>query len=287
MLYAFFGEAGELLRGPFERQIEAALASGAAGVAVLGLGTEVAKLGREERRAAVDWVLRAVGGRVPVAVTIAEGNVPDMIESAQFAEGAGAAWIILQPPRPPASSADLIRFFGAAADAVRCPVGIQNAPEFLGLGLDADGLKALANAHPNVTVVKAESSAIAVGNLCDRLGDRLVVFNGRAGLELTDNYRAGVHGMIPGVETVDLQVAVERAMRAGEEAEAEAVYRRLLPVIAFIMQGIGHFIAYGKLVAALRLGLPPSGARGPSEPLTERGRAWAARYAAELGPLPS
>jgi hypothetical protein len=53
------------------------------------------------------------------------------------------------------------------------------------------------------------------------------------------------------------------------------------------MQGIGHFIGYGKLIAALRLGLAPSAARTPSDSLSERGRAWAARYTAELGPLPS
>lgn len=287
MLYAFFGEAGELRHEAVTRQIDAAIAAGASGIAVLGLGSEVHKLGLSERRALVDWAIADVRGRVPVAVTIADGNIPDMIESAGSARAAGAAWLILQPPRPPASAAHLIEFFGAVADAVDCPVAIQNAPEFLGLGLAPDDLLTLNRAHPNVTVVKAESTALLVAGIVEKLRGRMRVLNGRAGFELLDNYRAGVDGMIPGTETIDLQVGIERAMRAGDEPRAEELYRKLLPAIAFAMQGLGNFLLYGKLIAAARLGLAPSQNRIPSEVATPTGIAWAKRYAAELGPLPA
>jgi 4-hydroxy-tetrahydrodipicolinate synthase len=287
MLYAFFDAQGRLRRDAFTRQIAAAIASGASGIAVLGLGTEVAKLSRTERRDIIGWVISDVAGRLPVAVTIADGNVPDMIDSARFARDAGASWLILQPPRPPASSADLIAFFGAIAASVDCPIGIQNAPEFLGLGLSPADLLALNAAHPNVTIVKAESSAVTVASVIEALGSKLTVFNGRAGFELTDNFRAGVAGMIPGIETIDLQVGVERAMRAGDEPMAEQLYRKLLPTVGFIMQGPAQFVLYGKLIAAHRLGIVPSTNRLPSDTATAHGAAWAQRYAAELGPLPA
>lgn len=286
MLYAFFDEGGQLRREAFSRQIAAAIASDAGGIAVLGLGTEVAKLGQPERRQVVEWVLGDVAGRLPVAVTIADGNVPDMIESARFARRAGAAWLILQPPRPPASGDDLVRFFGAVADSVDCPIAIQNAPEFLGIGLRPAELLALHDAHPNVSVVKAESSAVSVAKVIEAIGGRMKVFNGRAGLELTDNFRAGVDGMIPGMETIDLQVGVEKAMRAGDEERAEAIYRRMLPAVAFAMQGLAQLLLYGKLIAAYRLGIAPSANRLPSDIATTQGTAWARRFAAELGPLP-
>jgi 4-hydroxy-tetrahydrodipicolinate synthase len=269
------------------RQIEAAIASGASGIAVLGLGTEVQKLGRAERRTLVEWTIADVAGRLPVAVTVADGNVPDMIESARFARDAGAAWLILQPPRPPATGAHLIKFFGAIADSVDCPVGIQNAPEFLGIGLSPADLLALNAAHPNVMVVKAESTALTVATVIGEIGGRMKVFNRRAGFELLDNLRAGVDGMIPGTETVDLQVGIERAMRDGNENLAEELYRKLLPAIAFAMQGLGTFLLYGKLIAAERLGIAPSENRIPSDIATPTGIAWAKRYAAELGPLPA
>lgn len=287
MLYAFFDADGRLRRDAISRQIESSIACGASGIAVLGLGTEVHKLGRDERRSLVEWTIADVAGRVPVVVTIADGNVPDMIESARFARGAGASWLILQPPRPPASGAHLVKFFGAIADAVDCPVGIQNAPEFLGIGLTSADLLALNAAHPNVTVVKAESTALTVAGVVAEIAGRMKVLNGRAGFELLDNLRAGVDGMIPGTETLDLQIGIERAMRAGDEGRAEELYRKLLPAIAFVMQGLSTFLLYGKLIAAERLGIAPSENRIPSDIATPTGLAWAKRYAAELGPLPA
>ena len=287
MLYAFFDEGGGLRRDAFTRQIAAAVASKASGVACLGLATEAHKLGLTERRQVVEWVIEAVAGRLPVAVTIADGNVPDMIASAHHAEQAGAAWLILQPPRPPASGADLVAFFAAVAAATSMPCAIQNAPEFLGLGLSTKELLELNARQPNVTVVKGEATAAAIAEVVQALAGRLTVMNGRAGLELTDNYRAGVVGMIPGIETIDRQVAVEHAIRKGDAARAEAIYAEILPTIAFVMQGLGQFLTYGKHIAALRLGLTPSARRIPADLPTETGIAWAGRLAASLGPLPA
>ena len=118
------------------------------------------KLGRDERRALVEWTLAEVAAGCRVAVTVADGNVPDMIESARFAVAAGASWLI-------AAAAAAAGVSGAASRPLlrrrrrqrRLPVGIQNAPEFLGIGLSPDDLLALNGAHPNVSVVKAESTA--------------------------------------------------------------------------------------------------------------------------------
>jgi 2-keto-3-deoxy-L-arabinonate dehydratase len=285
MLFAFFGADGAVVQGAFAAQINAAIACGVEGVAVLGLGSEVAKLSRPEQRQIVDWVAHDVAGRVPFAVTVADGNVGDMVASAQYAQGKGAAWLILQPPRPPISGPQLVQFFADVAGAVDLPIAIQNAPDFLGVGLTATELMALHDARPNVCVVKAESSAVAVARLIDTVGPRMAVFNGRAGLELTDNYRAGCVGMIPGIETIDLQVAIARAMGQGDEMRAEALYRRLLPSLTFAMQGLPHFLLYGKFIAALRLGLAPCALRNPSDTPTPQGLAWARRLADDLGPL--
>ncbi len=285
MLYAFFGADGALRRDTLTAQVEAAMAVGAAGVAVLGLGTEVAKLSRAEQRQMVDWVAADVGGRVPFAVTVADGNVADMIASADHAKRAGAAWLILQPPRPPISGAQLIRFFADVARAVDLPIAIQNAPEFLGIGLTPQELLALHDLQRNICIVKAESSALSVARMVETVGHKMTVFNGRAGLELTDNYRAGCKGMIPGFDTIDLQVAVEKAMERGDEAQAEALYRRMLPAVTFAMQGLATYLLYGKLIAAHRLGLTPCAGRNPFETATPQGLDWARRLADDLGPI--
>jgi 4-hydroxy-tetrahydrodipicolinate synthase len=286
MLFAFFAPDGGLRREAFGRQIEAAVAVGADGIAVLGLGTECGKLTPAERRQVVEWVAEDLGGRLPLAVTVSEPDQPGQLAFARFARRAGAGWVILQPPKEPTDEAGLIRFFGATADGLDCPVGIQNARQFLGQSLSDAGLAALAASHPNVKVVKAEDSAVAVARLVEAAAGRLAVFNGRAGLELTDNLRAGAVGMIPGIETIDRQARVMRAMAEGREAEAEAAYAEILPALVFAMQGLDHFLLYGKAIAAERLGLAPSAARAPAAEPHPQGLAWAHRLAAALGPLP-
>ncbi len=61
MLYAFFDARGRLDRGAMRAQVEYCVASGAHGIAALGLGTEVSKLEPEERRQVVEWVGRGSG----------------------------------------------------------------------------------------------------------------------------------------------------------------------------------------------------------------------------------
>ena len=286
MLYAFFGADGALDPSTFAPQVAAGIAAGASGVAVLGLGTEVAKLSVAERRAAVEAVIRAAAGRLPVAVTIAGTSLPDTVAAARHAAEAGAAWLLLQPPPPPASEDDVADWFARIAAETPCPVAVQNAPEFLGIGLSPEGIARLADAVPNLVCVKAECSALDAAALVERLDGRLTVMNGRAGLELPDNVRGGVAGMIPGIETVDRQAAAFAAMRAGRIARGEAAYAEMLPLLTFIMQGVAQFTALGKTVAARRLGIDPGPPRRPALPVDDRARDWCHRYADALGPLP-
>jgi 4-hydroxy-tetrahydrodipicolinate synthase len=192
---------------------------------------------------------------------------------------------MLQPPRERISEGELIGFFGTVADGMDCPVGIQNAPEYLGYGLTGPGLLRLRERHPQVRIVKAETSAVNVEGIVEAAAGQLAVFNGRGGLELPDTLRAGAAGMIPGIETVDIQAAIFAAHANGDAGEVERLYGRLCPAISFIMQGIPHFIAYGKRIAAHRLGIDIGGAREPALAPTAFGIDSARRFADSLGPL--
>lgn len=292
VLYAFFDADGRLDRALMRRQVEVCLASGAQGLAVLGLATEVGKLSRDERLAVAAWAAEDLAGRAPLAVTVAEGSTAAAVEMASEAASIGADCVILQPP--PARGCEeieYIRFFGTIADRAPLAVAIQNAPEYLGFGLSPAGLRTLCRAHPNVAMVKGEGTAVAIRKVVEALAglDREVtVFNGRGGLELPDTLRAGCAGLIPAPEAVDLQVRIWTAMARGDEAEADRLYAVLLPLVAFVMQGIEHFLCYGKRALALRLGLPLEAVhdRGPAVTPTEFGLACLRRFAAGLGPLP-
>lgn len=293
ILYAFFSRDGRTLdEGAMREQVRRCLAGGAHGIAVLGLATEVNKLSPSEKRDVVRWAAEEAAGRVPLSVTVEERTAPEAAAFCAEAEAMGAAWCVLQPP--PARGlpeSEYAAWYGEAADLLaargsRVPLGVQNAAAYIGVGLSRAALAALPERHPNLVLAKAEDSAVEVARLVEDTRGRMAVFNGRAGLELTDCLRAGCAGLIPAPECADLQAACFDAFARGDEATAGALYARALPLIAFAMQGVANFLCYGKRVAALRMGLGEVHERAPSLRPTPFGLSVAARFAAELGPYP-
>jgi len=286
MLYAFFDARGRLDREACRRQVEAFVKHGAHGMAVLGLATEVNKLDDAERRQLLEWVAEDLGGRLPLAVTVNAATVEAQVEFARFAGALGAAWVILQPP-PERNVPEefFIRFFGAVADRVDLPVAIQNAPEYIGVGLSPEGVNTLNRNHPNFLILKGEGPVITIRRFIEQTQGRVTVFNGRGGLELTDNLRAGCAGMIPATDTFDRQVRIFELLQAGQEAQAEALYREILPAVVFTMQSLETLVCYGKRIAAARMGLGEVFDRAPALLPDRFGSDCAGRYARELGAL--
>lgn len=286
MLYAFFDARGGLDRGAMRAQVEHCLETGAHGVAALGLGTEVAKLEAQERRALMEWVAEDLNGRLPLAVTVFGATPAEQIAFVRAAVERGADWVILQPPRREGlSEPDLVRFFGEVADASPVPVAIQNAPQYIGVGLTDAGLDTLSREHPNVRLVKAEGSALEVRALIELCAGRMAVWGGRGGLELTDNLRAGCSGMIPSVESCHVQSRIFDLMQTGraeDEEEAERLYTAILPLITFLMQSVDRFLCYGKRLTAKRIGITEVHDRQPAEAPSAFGLACMERHAAVL-----
>lgn len=287
ILYAFFDAQGRLDRSAMHRQVEASIAAGAHGIAALGLATEVAKLTADERHQIMDWVAEYVGGRVPVAFTIFGASPQEQIAEAKRAKSAGANWLIHQPPpKDSIASARLGEFFAEVIAASGLPAGIQNAPAYLGIGLDARGIGDLARKVSSFKVLKGEGPAIEIAETVLGLPPGFPVFNGRGGLELIDNLRAGCAGVIVAPDVVDLIAGAIAASRDERMEEAEALYQRALPTIVFVMQSLDTLITYGKRLTALRMGLGAVHDRSPVLAPTAFGLAVAERLARDLGRLP-
>ena len=285
ILYAFFGRDGALDRAAMRRQVRAVLAAGAPGMAVMGLATEVGKLSPAERRQVVEWAAEDLEGRIPLAVTIFGATPQEQSDAVAQAAACGAAWVVLQPPRLPGiSEAELVEFFSAVIDRSPVPAGIQNAPELIGIGLGPAAIAELARRCANFTVLKGEGPATLIARVVEETEGKLAVFNGRGGLELPDNLRAGCAGLIPAPDCFEAQIAIYEAMRRGDEAEAERLYREILPAIVFVMQSVDHLICYGKRLAAARLGLEVFD-RDPGLAPNDFGLAAVARFARALGPM--
>jgi 2-keto-3-deoxy-L-arabinonate dehydratase len=291
ILYAYFDRHNQLDREAMRRQMQAVVGARAPGVAVLGLATEVNKLSRLEREQVIQWAMEDSGGALPLAVTVSGASVEAQRELAGFAVAQGASWLILQPPLLPPGAATqpeafYFDFFAAVMDGFDVPMGIQNAPEYLGVGLSPESLERLAMQCPNFRLLKGEGPSIVLADTIARVGHLMPVLNGRGGLELLDNLRAGCAGMIVAPDCFDWQQRVYEAFANGDVTRAEVLYREVLPSIVFVMQSLDTLICYGKRIAAWRMGFEVQHDRDTKLQPSRFGLEAAQRFAHMLGPLP-
>ncbi len=287
VLYAYFDANNALDPRAVRTQVDRTVEAGANGIVILGLATEVNRLSLEEKQRFIAWTGEHVAHRVPFAVTISGDTVDAQLALADYAVDHGASSLILQPP----SSRDqpesfYFDFFADVMQRVHVPVGIQNAPEYLGVGLSAQSLVTLATQCAPFQWLKGEGPATVIQSTIERLreqGSVLPVFNGRGGQESIDNLRAGCAGLIVAPDSFDWQAAIYSAFAEGDEDRAHTLYERILPTIVFVMQSLDALTCYGKRIAAWRMGFDVEHDRGMRP--TEFGLACARRFALALGPF--
>ncbi|MEK9617851.1 MAG: dihydrodipicolinate synthase family protein [Deltaproteobacteria bacterium] len=285
ILYSFFNADGNLDRDAMRLQVQCCLAQNIQGLAVLGLATEVNKLSQNEQLKILKWSMEDLEGRLPLAVTVSGPDASTQIEFARQASDLGASWLILQPPtRRPLDEEECSEHFSEVMNSTNLPVAIQNAPEYLGVGLSAKKILELKKRHSNFQLLKGEGSAVIVEQLVHDLEGQMQVFNGRGGIELVDSLRAGCACLIPAPELVDRQVQIYQFWREEFFEEAEKLQREILPMIVFNMQTIPHLICYGKRLLAARMGLKVFD-RSPFQAPTKFGLQKISEFASHLGPL--
>jgi 2-keto-3-deoxy-L-arabinonate dehydratase len=286
VLYAFWDAQGRLDRELMRAQVEHCIAAGAHGIVVLGLVTEVHKMDVNERLHCVEMVGELIGGRVPYAVTVGEPTVHGQIAFSRAAKAAGADWVILQPPSIKGfSEAELIRFFGAVAEALDTDVAVQNNPVNLDVWLSVQGLVTLAKNHPNITLLKGEGFSVDIARVIEETQGHFAVFGGHGGKEFPTLLRSGGAGLIPAPDCLRVQV---RMFELAQErtpvsmAELERLHREILPVIVFMTHAVPSLLTYGKRLFAAKLGFPEPNDRLPTAKPTAFGLAEVARFLSDL-----
>jgi 4-hydroxy-tetrahydrodipicolinate synthase len=278
VLFALFDADERLDRAAMAAQMAYVREAGPEGVVNLGLATEVGKLTEAEKRTLIDWAAED-RGNLPLGVTVTGNSVAEQRALAAHAVGAGADWLILQPPLAGSYGAgEYLDFFARVGDDLAVPFAVQNAPQYLGRSLSAADIAALGQRCPGFTHVKAETTAADLAGLIALAGDTLTVLNGRGGIEMTDCLRAGCKGFIVAPDVLPGVLACMTRWRAGDTAGAEAAYAAFLPAATFGMQSLEHLAAYGKRIFGLRAGITIHD-RAPALRPTEAGLAFARRWA--------
>jgi 4-hydroxy-tetrahydrodipicolinate synthase len=248
-----------------------ALERGSHGLVCFGLAGEVLKLSPAERMQLTDAIVDEAAGRVPVLIGAGAESVGTARSLAAYAERAGADGVVLPaPPGAPIGEEALVDYFVSVASSVSVPVMIQDAPQYLGIGLGPGIVERVAARAANVRLVKLEAGPAEMSGWIDALGDEFRIWGGDGGVYMLDCVRSGAAGIIPGIDLVDLLVEISEADRDGDAVRADELFRRVLPMLVFEMQhSIDHYNACAKRVLIRRGVAIEALLRRPAAPLPE------------------
>jgi 4-hydroxy-tetrahydrodipicolinate synthase len=251
-----------------QRLVEFQLDKGAYGLTILGVLGEAAKLSVDERHQVMETVMVTVGGRVPIVVGTSHQNLETCIELSQAAVTAGAAGVMIAPPRMPQPTDDeLIALYQRIADRVDTTIVVQDFPPVNGITMSAEMLARLAEALPSARTLKLEDPPLMekISAIRERT-PQFAIFGGLGGMFLLEELRRGAAGTMTGFAFTEILVAVYDAFTAGALDKAERIFDQYLPLIRYENQPVIN-LTIRKQLLKLRGAIDEAVLRQPFTPI--------------------
>jgi len=225
-----------------------------AGLCLPAYGSEFYKLTDAERETVVGIAIDQASGKIPV---VAQANHPSVKVACDLARGyerMGANIVSFAIPRQfGATDADRLHYCGQIADAVTCPVLIQDFNPG-GPTVGVEFIEAAHHAHPNIAYFKLEEPLVVdkLIQVREKLAGKVGVLGGWGGYYMIESLPAGICGIMPGVPICDLLAKVYKTHRKGDPQTAYELFSKLLPYIAFSLQDFELFLQMEKRLMVRR-----------------------------------
>ena len=223
-----FLEDGSLDLESLNNVVELYIGAGVNGLTALGVTSEVARLTESERDTVLRTVIAQVRGRVPVvAGTSAEGQRL-CLEYSRAAKSAGAAAVMVSPPRMPKLNSDaVVKHYQALAAAVDVPSVIQDYPPVPATPWSLAPLARIAREVPSARTIKLEDPPTPFKTariLQHAEGMTIHILGGLGGVFLLEELLAGAAGVMTGFAYPEILVEVMEAFRAGDPGRAAHLF---------------------------------------------------------------
>lgn len=234
----------------------------------MAMVSETLRLSSEERDQLAAFVCEKSVGKGAAVISVGAESTPLALRHARKAEAAGATAVMVIPPVSAAvGEPEMLAYFEAIIAAIDIPVIVQDASGYVGRPLSIEMQAELLKRHGNERVQfkpEAKPTGPMLSALRDATNGEAKVFEGSGGIGLVDSYRRGITGTMPGAEIIDAQIALWKAMQAGDDDRA---YSLSLPIASLValQVGLDGFLAVEKHLL-VRQGIfkneltrPPSG----------------------------
>lgn len=217
----------------FEKNLNAQLEAGVAGVVLGGTLGEASVLTTTEKEQLIKFAVEKCAGKVPVVLNIAEGSTKEALLQAEYAKAWGAKGIMILPPmRYKSDHRETVTYFKTVADSTDLPIMIYNNPVDYKIEVTLDMFDEL-QACKNINAIKESTrDVINVTRLKNRFGDRYKILCGVDPLAM-EELCLGADGWVAGLVCAFPKetVAIYNLVKAGKIAEATNIYRWFMPLL--------------------------------------------------------
>lgn len=217
----------------FARLLDWQIAEGINAVVVCGTTGEGSTLTDEEHRAALQFAVEHVGGRIPVIAGTGSNDTDYAIDMTRFACDIGAdAMLVVSPYYNKATQNGLIKSFSAIADASTKPIILYNVPSRTGCNILPATAAVLAD-HPNIVAMKEASGNISqIAQLASLTRGKLDIYSGNDD-QIVPVLSLGGIGVISVLSNIMPKKTVEICDKffAGEVKASTKLQLDLLPLI--------------------------------------------------------
>jgi 4-hydroxy-tetrahydrodipicolinate synthase len=217
----------------FAHLLEDQIAAGIDGVIPVGTTGESATLTMEEHLRVIELAAQVVDGRIRVYAGTGSNSTSEAIYLTKEAKRRGAdGLLIVSPYYNKPSQAGIFAHYSALAEAAWLPIITYSVPGRTGTEISIETMASLALKHPNIVAIKEAGGSIErFSQLRQALPDNIAIFSGDDSMTLPA-LSVGAVGVISVASNLIPKevVALVRAFRSGQAAEAEQLHRKLYPL---------------------------------------------------------
>ena len=232
----------------FKREIDWLIECGVKGL-VLAMVSEVMRFSAYERRLQWQSALKIINKRVPLIVSVGAESTAIAISLAKSAQADGATALMATPPAIfPATSDEIYTYYSEIIEAVKIPLIVQDASNYMGQPLDLELYGNLIEKYgtervqfkPEAKPVKERAAALQ-----EIAHGQARIFEGQSGIDLLDTHPLGLVGTMPGGEIPWAIIKLWNALESDDLELAKSIHNLVSQLVAF-QQNIDGYVAVEK-----------------------------------------
>ena len=232
----------------FKREIDWLIECGVKGL-VLAMVSEVMRFSANERRLQWQLALKIINKRVPLIVSVGAESTAIAISLAKSAQADGATALMATPPAIfPATSDEIYTYYSEIIEAVKIPLIVQDASNYMGQPLDLVLYGNLIENYGTERVqFKPEAKPVKerVAALQEIANGQARIFEGQSGIDLLDTHPLGLVGTMPGGEIPWAIIKLWNALESNNLELAKSIHNLVSQIVAF-QQNIDGYVAVEK-----------------------------------------